>query len=297
MTNIKIYITISFLLITQVNFAQEKINWSEDLQYAKSYLEIMHPRLFDFVAEEEFNQDFDYLLNNWQNIDDAEIVTGIVEIFAKIQDGHTGVGYYNSSDYVKGLLHYYPVWLYKFSDGYFVIYAKNEYKELVGKKITKLGNLEIDNAIKQMMRLQIGDNEWGKIQHVPLIQEFLQYVKVIDKDTDELVFQFESEKGSILEFKIKNPESVADFYFPKKLFPQNDTVVYAMNYDCKEPLPLYLSRLNEGGFAGNDYWYTWLPEHETIYLQINNNMNKSDDPFNAFCKRMFHDLDSLKAKN
>ena len=117
--NIKIFISISFLLIGKVNYAQKKINWSEDLQYAKRYLEIMHPHLFDFVPEEEFNQDFNYLFNNWQNLNEAEIVTRITEIFVKIQDGHTGVSIFNSNEYIKGLLHYYPVWLYKFNDGYF----------------------------------------------------------------------------------------------------------------------------------------------------------------------------------
>jgi len=296
MNNFKILISICVLLIGKLNYAQEKINWEEDLQYAKSYLEIMHPRLFDFVTEEEFNNKFDYLLNNWQNIDDAEIVTRITEIFVKIQDGHTGVSLFNSNDYIKSLFHYFPVWLYKFSDGYFVLYAKNEYRELVGKKIIKLGNLEIDEAIKHMMRLQVGDNEWGKIQYIPLIQEFLQYTGVMDEETSELIIQYESKKGNALEFKIEKPESFKDFYKAPKVFPQKDKAVYAMNDDCTKALPLYLSHLNEGGYSGSYYWYTWLPDQETIYLQISNNMDKPDDPFNAFCKRMFHDLDSLKAK-
>lgn len=289
-------IAIYFLIwITNVN-AQQNINWEKDLQYVKSYLEIMHPRLFDYVTEEEFNQDFNFLFNNWQNLNDSEIVTRITEIFAKIQDGHTGVNLFNSNNNIKRLFHYYPIWLYKFSDGYFVLYAKNEYKELVGKKITRMGNLEINEAIKQMMRLQIGDNDWGKIQYIPLIQEFLQYTRVINNGSNELTLNYKNDNGIIVEYKLEKPETFSDFYFAPKLFPQKDEVVYAMNDDCRNSLPLYLSQLNEGGYSGNDYWYTWLAEQETIYLQINNNMDKPNDPFDAFCKRMFHDLDSLNAK-
>lgn len=294
----KYIITICIVLLFGIKYsvAQEKINWGEDLEYAKSYLEIIHPHLFDFVSEEEFNKDFDFLFNNWKNLDDADIVTRITEIFVKIKDGHTGVNYFSSNKNIKGVLHYYPVWLYKFSDGYFVLYAKNEYKELVGKKILKLGNLEINDAIKQIMRLQVGDNEWGKIQYIPLIQEFLQYTGVMNNETNELVIQYENNKEKIIEFKIEKPESFKDFYFASKVFPQKDSAVYAMNDGCKKPLPLYLSRLNESGYSGNNYWYNWLPEQETIYLQISNNMDKPNDPFAAFCIRMFHDLDSLKAK-
>lgn len=293
---ITIFMALSFMLVCETSDAQEKVNWTEDLTYAKSYLEIMHPRLFDFVSEEEFNQEFDYLFKNWQHMDDAEMITSITEIFAKIHDGHTGVSYFAGDEHIKEILHYYPVWLYKFSDGYFVLYAKNEYRELVGKKITKLGNLEISDAIKQIMRLQAGDNHWGKTQYIPLIQEFLQYTGVTDMETGELLIQYENENGKREVVKIEKPESLNDFYFASKVFPQKDQVVIAMNDGCAKPLPLYLSHLNEGGYSGNDYWYTWLPEQETIYLQISNNKDKPDDPFGAFCKRMFHDLDSLKAK-
>ncbi|MBN1598356.1 MAG: hypothetical protein JW894_08680 [Bacteroidales bacterium] len=291
---ITIYLVQCFVIYNSK--AQNKIDWEVDLQYAKSYLEIMHPRLFDFVTEDEFNSEFDYLLNNWKILSDTDIVIRITEIFVKIQDGHTGVSLYNSSDYIKGLFHYYPVWLYKFNDGYFVLYARNEFKELVGKKITRLGNLGICDAINQMMRFQVGDNKWGKIQYIPLIQEFMQCAGVTDRDSDLLVFQYEDNKGEPREYKIEKPESVKDFYFPSKVFPQKDTGVYAMNDTCEKALPLYLSRLNEGGYSGNSYWYTWLPEQETIYLQISDNMDKPDDPFDAFCKRMFRDLDSLSAK-
>lgn len=287
-------IAIFFLCIVNSN-AQENINWEKDLQYAKSYLEIMHPRLFDFVTEEEFNTDFEFLFNNWQKLNDAEIITRLTEIFAKIQDGHTGVSFFNSSEYIKGLFHYYPLWIYKFADGYFVLYAKNDYKKLVGKKIIRLGELETDEAVRQMTRLQIGDNEWGKIQYLPLIQEFLQYTGVLNKNESKLSLTY-LENGKQVNFEIEKPESTSGYYFASKVFPMKDSLIVTMNDNCIKPLPLYFSRLSEPGYAGNDYWYTWLPEQEAIYLQISNNMDKPDNPFDAFCKRMFYELDSLNAK-
>lgn len=294
---VKAIITVCLVLCIGIknSIAQEKIDWEEDLLYAKAYLEIMHPRLFDFVTEEEFNNEFDYLLNNWQNLNDADIITLITAIFVKIQDGHTGISLFKSNDYIKGLFHYYPVWLYRFNDGYFVLYARNEYKELVGKKITRLGNLGICDAISRMIRFQTGDNRWGRVQYIPLIHEFMQCAGVIGRESDILVFQYENNKGESQEFKIERPEALKDFYFPSKVFPQKDPGVYAMNDTCVKALPLYLSRISEGGFAGNNYWYTWLPEQGAIYLQISNNTDKPDDPFDTFCTRMFHDLDSLNA--
>ena len=243
-----VYLTIS----TQL-FGQNKINWEEDLIYMRSYLEIMHPHLYDFITQEEFNKDYDYLMKNWQKLDDAKIVTQISEIFAKIQDGHTGCGFlYEKNKYIRGLFHYYPLWLYKFSDGVYVLYAKKEYRELIGKKILRMGNLPIDKAVKQLMRMNIGDNDWGKSQQFYLIQEFLQYTGILNKNESELKLIYEKD-GETLSYVLKGPESAEDYYLAPKVFPQKDSVIITMNDDCIKPLPLYLSHLyNEDGYSGNN---------------------------------------------
>jgi len=293
---------IILLLITNV-FSQTKrdINWKQDLDYLKNYLEIVHPALHAYLAEAVFNEKFNYIRDNCETLDDTEIITRIAEIFAMIQDGHTGIDIGNKENkYIAGIFHKYPLLLYKFSDGLFAIWAKNEYSEIVGKKLLRIGNLKADEALEQMMRLNIGDNIMGRIQYLPLIQEYLQYTGVMDKSSDLLKLVYEDETGKESYLELKNPKSMLDAYMPPRIFGLNDSLVTAMNDDSKSPLPLYLSHIGEefGGFpyTGEFYWYEYIPEQEAIYMQISVNVQKGDDPFDAFCKRMFNDLDSLQAK-
>lgn len=295
---------IQLLIISSSIFSQEKkdINWPEDLEYMRGYLEIIHPALYTYISQEEFNREIDYLKNHSDSLDDAEITVRIVELFAKIQDGHTGVnftgGYKPGEDYIAGLFHYYPLSLYKFSDGIFVLWATNQYRDIVGRKILKIGPMDIDDAVEQIIRFNNGDNEMGRVQRISLIQEFLQYAGLMEKGSDKLSLTYEKENGGLDSLVIDNPLSVSEFLacFPRKLFPQKDSLVISMNDSCPRPLPLYLSHLDRGGFSGENYWYQYLPDQQTMYLSLSLNVDNPDNPFDAFCERLFNDIDSLRAK-
>lgn len=301
----KLIITIILLLISSTSFSQGKkeINWQEDLDYMRGYLEIIHPALYTYITKEEFDKDFNYVKDNCETLDDSEIIIRIVELFAKIQDGHTGVNFTSGygkedNDYIPRLFHYYPLGLYKFSDGIFVLWATSQYHDLVGKKLLRIGRLDIDDAVNQIIRFNNGDNEMGRIQNLPLILEFLQFAGVMDKASDKLLLVYEDEKGSVDSLAITNPLDVSEFItsFPKKLYPHKDSLVTSMNDDCPRLLPQYLSHLDRGGYSGEYYWFEYLPDQEAMYVSISSNQNKKDDPFETFCARMFNDLDSLKAK-
>ncbi|NPD47290.1 S41 family peptidase [Lentimicrobium sp. S6] len=281
-------------------FSQQKINWEEDLDYLKNYLEIVHPALHAYVTEEAFDNHFNYIRDNCKTLDDVEIVTRIVELVAMIQDGHTGVAYDNKeNEYIAGLIHKYPLLLYKFTDGLYAIWADNEYKEIVGKRLLRIGNFEADEALKQIMRLNNGDNEWGKIQYLPVIQEFLQYTGVLDKSSSLLKFVYEDENGNESYLEMDNPKSALDFYSPSRIFGLNDSAVTSMNDNSTRPLPLYLSHITKeyGGYTGEFYWYEYLPKKKTMYVNVSLCIHKDDDPFDAFYKRMFKEFDSLQAEN
>jgi hypothetical protein len=53
-----------------------------------------------------------------------------------------------------------------------------------------------------------------------------------------------------------------------------------------EPMPLYLRN------CGANYWFAWLAEERLVYCQFNSVVNDPDEPFDAFCRRMFSFVDS-----
>jgi len=48
--------------------------------------------------------------------------------------------------------------------------------------------------------------------------------------------------------------------------------------------------------TNNLYWYEYLPEQKSIYIQINAFVHKKDEPFDAFCQRLFKAYDGNKAE-
>ena len=67
-----------------------------------------------------------------------------------------------------------------------------------------------------------------------------------------------------------------------------------MRDDALLPTPLWLS--NQPGIK---YQYQFLPQHNLVYLQLNEigNMPAPEDNLEQYCNKLFHFMDSVKAQN
>lgn len=291
---------LSYGQITQSKLTQDVKNiltseqWEEDLDSLVCRLEIIHPDLYANVSKERFDNFVKELHIKSRTESDVNMYIGIMELVKLVKDGHTWVSWGEGK--IARYLHLPPLTVYMFSDGLYITSAIKKYNDVVGKKIVKICNFPTEEFIERLSRIKSGENKWGEITIINLFIEELCYLNIMGSN-DSFKLTLEDEAGIRTEVEIE-PVPLKN-YFPhvyNKAFPLKDSSNTTMNGNCSFPLPLWLSRLDSSGFGGDRYWFTFLPEQEALYVQINQCKNKDDEPFDKFYKRMFKALDEKKAK-
>lgn len=256
--------------------------WNEDLDYLIKHLEIMHPNLYGNVAKEAFYGYAEKLRNRISSSTTNEMIIGIHELIAHIKNLHTFCTPVSSSPglaEIKKNYKYYPVGFYPFEDGLYIRTISKKYDRACGKKVVKIGSLTAEEAMHRLSRFVAADNEMTVLEYLPRFflndGPLLQYIGASDS-SDDIHLLLADEQGRELDCAIQTDVGMSAPVF--------------MNEGGKNPAPLYLKQAN------NLYWYEYLAERKAIYLQINAFVDKKNEPFDKFCKRLFEAFDERKAE-
>ncbi len=107
--------------------------WREDLNVLMTRMEDVHPNLYWRVSEEEVETAVNTLNAQIPNLTDQEIIVEFARIVS-LFDGHTHLPLFQPNvDF-----HLYPIRLYQFSDGLFVVDADEPYTDLSLLLVTRL---------------------------------------------------------------------------------------------------------------------------------------------------------------
>jgi tetratricopeptide (TPR) repeat protein len=258
-----------FISISAQNNAAPKLSvaeWQADVKFLGEELPKRHRNAFHRLKREDFEAAVKNLHDRVPQMNEDEIVVGLMRITAMIKDGHTNLiprAYFRS-----GL---FPFKVYQFSDGLFVQKAAPEYAEMVGGKIVKIGDLNADEVFKTVSQAAFADNEMGVKDIVPLmltVPEILAGFKIIG-DKQKLNLTIET-GGRQKVYEIKPTGTL-----------ENLNRVPANWIDAAPPAnqPLYLKD------RGNMYWFEYVKDRRMLYVQHNGIGNKPDEPVAQFYKR------------
>jgi hypothetical protein len=219
-------------------------------------LESIHPNLFWRVSEADFRQQVDTLDADIPYLTDNQIIMGFARIAAH-GGGHTRLWLLQ---HATGF-HLYPLRLYWFSDGLYVIAAQDE--ALVGARVIGIGNATVQEAYEQFMPLISNDNDTALLLWSPLyfiMPEVLAGLGIID-DMDQPNFVLERSDGAPFTYD-PSPISVSAYTvwnhgFRYLGYPQRSS-------DGSQRQPLYLSRYDDENF-----WFAYLEDMQTLYIQYN----------------------------
>jgi hypothetical protein len=256
--------------------------WREDLNYVAERLRTQHPKAFYRVSEQEFQRAVDDLDAQIPYLTDDQVRIGLIRIAALI-DGHTQIPVTQS----RLGFHIYPLRLYQFSDGLFVIDAQEPYHDSVGAKIVQIGSIDVDEAYRRLATLAPHDNDMTIRLLTPLyylIPEVLVATEVI---SDAAMPAFVLERGG--KRSTINPVPITfDAYRnwtggttsgpAQQPGPRGGALVGLP----QQPQPLYLSRRNER------FWFTFLDDSKTLYIQYNSvlSSSQSGESLRAFSDRI-----------
>lgn len=257
--------------------------WRQDLRYLAEEMPRRHRDLFHAMTREQFEAAVKRLDEKIPTLAKYQIIVELERLVAMVGDGHTyiqGIPFDSKVDF-----HSYPLTLYLYKDGLFVQSADAKYAEAVGARVVRIGNATAEEALRAAHDLVFHDNEQGIKAFAPFVvttPEVLQTLGLINEmESAPFVFERDGRQFTLDLKPMSRPAPAGlgtNFLKPPGWVDARDK--------AQAPTPLYLKD------PENLYWYEYLPESKTVYVQYNGVSNKTDESLADFSKRLFAFVDS-----
>lgn len=225
----------------------------EDARYLARRLEELHPDLYHWVSKERFRDAADELIATAPELTDEEFLVEAARLVALPalggRDGHSGL----FPAFAGASLHSFPIHLYDFSDGLFVVDALDE--SLIGREIVAIDGVPLRVVRRKVDPLMARDNETTVLARFPTMvttSELLQGLGITD--------------DRAATFTLRRPDGgeTQERLDPIPIDQYHDWIGHSSLWGLPEdPKVLYLSRLHDPA------WVKWLPRSRTIYAQYN----------------------------
>lgn len=249
---------VHFCLTAQTLTASQ---WQEDVRYFKEQLVKRHKNVYHHVSKEEFEKDIEQLYNDVPSLKDYQVIVRLMQITAKVGDGHTGI-------HLPTSFKRYPIRLSWFGDDLYVMAATAQYKDAIGTRVITIGDLDL-KTINQKLASVISqdENKWHTLNTGPIllmVPEILVTLGIVP-DYDHASFTFSDATGKEIKLDVI-PEQMEG---NKTMIPASKTQ------------PLFRQKLND------PFWFTYLPDINAVYLSfkkydhLNDNANKLFEFINA----------------
>lgn len=273
----KIFIPVLLLVLIYSGFfslsaQQEKSRqekWIEDIDQLAVELPAKHKDLFNKRPEDEFKKDIQKLKEAVLELSDEEVLYSLSCIVASVGDAHTSLYFQPSIAF--------PLTLYWFKDGIYVIDTAPEYKKILYCRLTEVDQRSLDEVIKVISRGIPHENSAQIKKSVPyylVLSEYLYGAGIID-NKESATYGFQPQEGEEFTVELKSISMKNRFPSVAPKIPEDN---------------LPLSRRNRDKF----YHSTLLEEQNTLYVQYNSCRNMPGNPFSEFVNKVFQLIDEKK---
>jgi hypothetical protein len=133
----------TFLNITGATTQQPKENlqlsieqWKEDIEFIKTELPKKHKNAFHTITKERFEAEIELLKSELPQLSNDAIIVEMVRVVSLIGDAHTFLRYPKS-------FKWFPIRFYQFGNEIRVIRTIDQYQNLLGTKLIKVGDTTI----------------------------------------------------------------------------------------------------------------------------------------------------------
>ena len=267
--------------------------WREDLSFITQRVRRLHPRPFGRTTEAEFDSAASSIERRIATTDDSRLATECMRLVALIHDGHTMVvGTFPPLGFTSVL----PVFLRPFENGLYVTGASAEYADVVGAKVTRVGDVTADEALARVGSATSGDNRYTLLDRAPLflMMPALLHALGISTERDAVTLEIQREEGKPVRLNIAGGAPLdgfpGAFMATEPSFPAD----WKSARQVGPGGPPRCDRLPEDA-----WWFEYLPSSRTLYLRmrrVDPLMGQQQNPENylKFYQRFFARADSLK---
>jgi hypothetical protein len=229
-----------------------------DIRDLGASIEQIHPAPFRSIPRERFEAEVDALAARAPTISRDELLVGLLRIIASLgpRNGHTGL-FPGDPGNVRPL-HLYPIRLYRFADGVFVVDAEDT--GLVGRRLVAVEGTPTERLFELVDPLVPHDNAWntrGMAPHYVLTAEVLHGLGIVDT-AGQAAFTFETPGGARADVTltpVPGPQYASEFADP--LHGHYPSVLPGA------PRPLYLAN------GAKALWVRTLGRGRAVYVGYN----------------------------
>jgi hypothetical protein len=190
---------------------------ADDVRELGASLEQLHPEPFRSVTRRRFRDEVAELARRAPSISRNELLVGVLRIIALLgpRNGHTGLF---PGDTHTQPLHLYPLRLYHFADGVFVVGARD--RSLVRNRLVAIEGTPVERVLELVGPLTPADNPTntrGMAPHFLLTAEVLDGLGVVE-GTGPATFTFERPGGQRTDVELApmlGPQYAAAFADPQ----------------------------------------------------------------------------------
>ena len=259
--------------------------WQRDLRDLEQQLIERHVDLFHTVSREEFESAVDDLHARIPELSPSERLVGIARIVAMVGDGHTS---FYTAEQKKWRFRCYPIRLWSFPDGIYVIGATAEHADLLGKRLVRIHDTPIEEAFRRVSTTVGADNPVEHDYSVPfqLFRSELLHALDIAPSAEQATFHFEDGSSAALpSFTVKEWLDL-DWRAANGIY--GGEAPPSMRLEFIFASPFLLEHLPRREY----YWFTWLEDERTLYFHYRNCWDqKGRPPFAEVVGDLFRMMD------
>lgn len=262
MKKLVVLLTVITFIGCQKNETPQKNNlWKEDIEFIQINLPDKHVNLFTKISSQEFNSEIESLIEKLPTLEENEIICGLMKIFAKIGDPHTGI--HNESNMSR--FNIAPVKFEVFDDGIYLVGAIESGDAFLRKKVTAVNNTPINIVCEKIAEIIPHENDYFVKSSIPNILRLYEVIEALDVgDSDNSYYlNLENVRNTL----VRGSSSNANFI---SCYENDKTPLYLVNND-------------------RNYWYKII-DNNIVYLQYNKCFDVPDNPFLNFIQSMFEEL-------
>jgi len=151
-------------LLTQPIYSQTNITkkqWQADLEYLKNLIDQQYPHLYYRISQEDFHKSVDEVRKEIPRMDRHEIIVSFARLIAQFKIGHTAMPLFLAmhGETLNTDFHTLPVYFYQYSDGLYIQATTEDYNEVAGAKVLKIGNMATEKAIEAIRPVVSAEND------------------------------------------------------------------------------------------------------------------------------------------
>ncbi|MFN2397495.1 MAG: amidohydrolase family protein [Gemmatimonadaceae bacterium] len=255
-----------------------------DLELMVAEVRRMHRDPNGTIKFASFERQVRELATRAGSLNDNEFAVEVMRALTLLGSGHTGTTPESVTAWGDRAV---PLQFFYFAEGLYIIAADSAYADLVGGRVKRVGEHDIDRVLVKIDSLIGKDHvigaraNFGRFLRYPQVSNGLRLIS----NGDTLPLTVQSVAGT--ERHVTVPARPTGQGYARFYGKPNWVQAHVR---AAGEIPLYLRDRHKM------YWFTILPAERAAYFQFNRVRNDGDESLETFLQRMFEAADSARAE-